>query len=88
MSFGIKASTIDTSKLNPPPLPKPAEDNRIKVLSGLGYATQYLEPISEEFINYSSTIKTPVIDVGAAYGLTTINALHKGAIVITNELKK
>ena len=88
MSFGIKASSIDISKLNPPKLPKPSEDNRIKVLSGLGYATQYLEPISEEFINYSSNLNVPVIDVGAAYGLTTINALHKGAIVITNELYK
>ena len=88
MSFGIKASTIDTSKLTPPSLPKPSEDNRIKVLSGLGYATQYLEPISQEFITYSSTLKIPVLDVGAAYGLTTINALHKGAIVITNELQK
>lgn len=88
MSFGIKASSIDISKLNPPKLPKPSEDNRIKVLSGLGYATQYLEPISEEFINYSSNLNIPVIDVGAAYGLTTINALHKGAIVITNELYK
>ena len=88
MSFGIKGSTIDIKKLNPPKLPEESSDKRIKVLSGLGYATQYLEPISEEFIEYSSKQKEPILDIGAGYGLTTIKALHKGCTVITNELQK
>lgn len=56
----------------------------IPVLNGDGYATLDLEPFSQEFIDYSSKIKYPVLDAGAAYGLTSITALRKGATVICN----
>ncbi|KAH0793450.1 non-ribosomal peptide synthetase [Histomonas meleagridis] len=84
--FGILVSTLDLNKIQKPELPKPADDGRIPTLNGKGYATHELEPISEQFTEYASTIKIPVIDGGAAFGATTIAALKKGAIVIANEI--
>ena len=86
--FGIQLSTLDISKIPKIEMPPPADDGRIPVFNGKGYATLELEPISEEFINYSSTIKSPVLDAGAGYGLTTISALKKGATVICNEIEQ
>ena len=84
-NFGILVSTLDISKIPVVEMPPPAEDGRIPVFNGDGYDTLDLEPLSQEFIDYSSKIKEPVLDGGAAYGLTSISALKKGAIVICNE---
>ena len=66
--FGILLSTLDLSKVPNLKMPPPADDGRIPVYNGNGYATLDLEPLSQEFIDYSSTIKEPVLDGGAAYG--------------------
>ena len=86
--FGILLSSLDLTKIPNVEMPPPADDGRIPVYNGNGYATLDLEPLSEEFINYSSQIKEPVLDAGAAYGLTTIHALKKGATVICNEIEQ
>ena len=52
--FGILVSTLDISKIPVVEMPPPAEDGRIPVLNGDGYATLDLEPLSQEFIDYSS----------------------------------
>ena len=86
--FGVLVSSLDLSKVPKIEMPPPADDGRIPCLNGDGYATLDLEPLSNEFINYSSTIKEPVLDGGAGYGLTSITALKKGATVICNELEQ
>jgi SAM-dependent methyltransferase len=86
--LGILLSSLDLSKIPLIEMPPPAEDGRIPVLNGDGYATLDLEPLSQEFIDYSSKIKYPVLDAGAAYGLTSITALKKGATVICNEIEQ
>lgn len=86
--FGILLSTLDLSKVPNLEMPPPADDGRIPVYNGNGYATLDLEPLSQEFIDYSSTIKEPVLDGGAAYGLTSLTALKKGATVICNEIEQ
>ena len=86
--FGILLSNIDLSTIPNPELPPPAEDGRIPVFNGDGYASPNPHPLSQEFISFSSTIKSPVLDIGAAFGLTSINALKKGATVICNEKEK
>ena len=83
--FGILLSNIDISKIPSPELPPPSEDGRIPVYNGDGYASPKPHPLSQEFVLFSSTTKYPVLDIGAAYGLTSINALKKGATVICNE---
>ncbi|MBY0281280.1 MAG: class I SAM-dependent methyltransferase [Alphaproteobacteria bacterium] len=42
--------------------------------------------ISEEFIEYATLTGGTVLDIGTAYGATTISALKKGAYVIANDL--
>ena len=86
--FGTLLSNIDLSTIPNPELPPPAEDGRIPVFNGDGYASPNPHPLSQEFVSFSSTIKSPVLDIGAAFGLTSINALKKGATVICNEKEK
>ncbi len=42
--------------------------------------------ISEEFIKYAGETEGIVLDIGAAYGVSTIPALQTGATVIANDL--
>ena len=87
-SFGNLLSNIDISKIQNPELPPPAEDGRIPVYNGDGYASPEPHPLSQEFVLFSSNSKYPVLDIGAAYGLISINALKNGATVICNEKEK
>ena len=87
-SFGTLLSNIDISKIQNPELPPPAEDGRIPVYNGDGYASPEPHPLSQEFVLFSSNSKYPVLDIGAAYGLISINALKNGATVICNEKEK
>ena len=87
-NFGTLLSNIDISKIPNPELPPPAEDGRIPVYNGDGYASPEPHPLSQEFVLFASTTQYPVLDIGAAYGLTSINALKKGAKVICNEKEK
>ena len=87
-TFGTLLSNIDISKIPNPELPPPAEDGRIPVYNGDGYASPEPHPLSQEFVLFSSNSKYPVLDIGAAYGLTSINALKNGATVICNEKEK
>ena len=87
-NFGTLLSDLDLSKISNPQLPLPAEDGRIPVYNGDGYASQKPHPLSEEFILFATNLKYPVLDIGAAYGLISIKALKKGATVICNEIEK
>ena len=87
-NLGILLSDLDLSKISNPELPLPAEDGRIPVYNGDGYASQKPHPLSEEFILFAKNLKYPVLDIGAAYGLISIKALKKGATVICNEIEK
>ena len=87
-TFGTLLSNIDISKIPNPELPPPAEDGRIPVYNGDGYASPEPHPLSQEFVLFSSNSKYPVLDIGAAYGSTSINSLKKGATVICNEKEK
>ena len=87
-NFGTLLFDLDISKIPNPELPPPAEDGRIPVYNGDGYASPEPHPLSQEFVEFSPITKYPVLDIGAAYGLTSINALKKGATVICNEKEK
>ena len=86
--FGTLLIDIDLSKMPNPELPPPADDGRIPVYNGDGYASPIPHPLSQEFISFSSTLKSPVLDIGCAYGLVSLTALKKGATVICNEKEK
>jgi hypothetical protein len=87
-NFGTLLFNLDISKIPNPELPPPAEDGRTPVHNGDGYASPLPHPLSQEFVLFAPASKYPVLDIGAAYGLTSINALKKGATVIYNEKEK
>ena len=62
--YGIHASEVDLSKILDIKLPEPAPDGRIRVLSDKGYATTNIMGTTKEFVEFSSTCKYPVFDIG------------------------
>jgi polyketide synthase PksJ len=52
----------------------------------MGYMTSSLDPVSQDFVQFSSKRKLPSLDIGAAYGVATRAALSLGATVISNDI--
>lgn len=59
----------------------------IPTLNRTGYMTTRLDPYSQEFVNYASKSISPVLDIGAAYGVATLAALENGAAVYCNDIE-
>ncbi|KAK8835827.1 hypothetical protein M9Y10_040375 [Tritrichomonas musculus] len=86
--FGIYAGSLDINSIKDVELPPQEPDGRIKTLSNMGMATTNVLGLSEEFVEYASKCRQPVLDAGCAYGEASIAALKKGAkCVIANELQ-
>lgn len=71
--------------------PSPASDGKIPTLNQKGYMTPESDKISDEFIECAAKWGkqgVPSIDVGAAYGIISLLALEKGAILIANDVEK
>jgi SAM-dependent methyltransferase len=60
----------------------------IPTLNNMGYTQSNPDIIQKEFIEFSSTVSSSVLDIGAAFGITTLLALKKGAKVIANDIDK
>jgi SAM-dependent methyltransferase len=58
----------------------------IPTLNNTGYMTTHLDYYSQKFVQYTSEAKSPVLDVGAAYGVASLAALSKGAEIICNDI--
>lgn len=67
--------------------PQSIKPNIIPTLNHMGYMTTLLDKYSNKFVEYSATIQTPVLEIGAAYGVATIAALEAGATVIANDIE-
>lgn len=48
--------------------------------------TSHIDPFTEEFIKYCRTTQFPVLEIGSAYGIATLQVLKTGAQVIANDL--
>lgn len=62
------------------------KENLITTLNQRGYMLVKPEKFMQAFIDFSGEISSPVLDVGAAYGVATIPALEKGAYVVANDM--
>lgn len=58
----------------------------VPTLNGMGYMTQQRDRFMQAFVDFSARQNSPVLDVGAAFGVATLAALEKGATVIANDL--
>lgn len=83
--LGTLVSTMDLNIVESVKLPPPASDGRIPTMNQKGFMTVDNDEISQSWIDYSSACGMPVFDGGAAYGVSTIAALKKGAIVVAND---
>lgn len=77
------------------PTPPPAEASGFRrTLNGMGFMTSTLDPYSLAFIDHAARYcpaqGTPgalqALEIGAAYGIATLQALKAGAKVIANDL--
>ncbi len=68
--------------------PKEWEQGLIKTANAMGVMFKELSPAAEEFVQFAKHAKLPLLDIGAAYGATTIPALENGAEVIACDLSE
>ncbi len=67
-------------------MPDPEPNGFVKTLNNMGFMTSQLDRFSQEFADFAPQAPGPVLDVGAAYGVATLEALNKGARVIANDI--
>lgn len=84
--IGISVSDLNLTSLPSISLIGEEPVRGIKTLNKMGFATRALVGISEEFVQFSSKVKKPVFDGGAAFGISSVLALKTGATVITNDI--
>ncbi len=59
----------------------------VMTLNGRGPSSTYIDDYAKQFIQYAAEQTGPVLELGAAYGFVTIEALKKGATVIANDIE-
>lgn len=72
-------------------MPNPASDGKIPTLNQTGYMTPESDKLSDDFIACAAAWGSkgiPALDIGAAYGIISLAALKKGAILIANDVEK
>ena len=70
-------------------MPEAEESGFIPTLNQMGFMTSSLDQFSKEFVDYAG--KFPLeksMEIGAAYGVATLEALKKGAQIIANDLEE
>lgn len=76
--FGVLANHAGFNHLTHLERPSPQEDGKIPTLNKTGLMTHDRDPFSEAFIDFATVGQKTVLEVGAAYGITTILTLEKG----------
>ena len=69
-------------------MPKPeAPGGFIQTLNGMGYMTSTLDRVSQAFVDESGCESKVLLEIGAAYGVASLEALQKGkSRIIANDL--
>jgi len=67
-------------------IPQADQNGKVPTLNQYGYMMGESDPISESFVSFSEQAKKPCLDIGAAYGSITLQALEKKATVIANDV--
>lgn len=84
----IKASDIDLQGLPQYKMPDTTSIDKVPTLNKYGFMKLNLSEFHHEFAKYAAEIKHTVLEVGAAYGLSTHNVLTKGGTIIANDLSR
>ncbi|KTD27949.1 MULTISPECIES: class I SAM-dependent methyltransferase [Legionella] len=78
---------MDESKHNDLNMPEPISTYLVMTLNQRGPVSSYLDDYAQQFIHFAVQQKSPVLELGAAYGFVTIAALTAGATVIANDIE-
>jgi SAM-dependent methyltransferase len=70
-----------------PPTPRFAVKDMVPTLNGTGFMFEVRDGYAEEWINYAGRIADPVLEIGCAYGVSTIPALEAGGRVVACDLE-
>jgi SAM-dependent methyltransferase len=70
-----------------PSIPRFASPNMVPTMNGTGFMFEVLDGYAEEWIHYAGCIREPVLDLGCAYGVSTIPALEGGARVVACDME-
>lgn len=60
--------------------------NIISTLNKMGFATKFLDPFSQLFVDYAKNAEAPCLDIGAGFGVATLAALKQGAKMVANDI--
>lgn len=58
----------------------------VPTLNKMGFMTTTLDSVSESFTKFAAHAPGPALEIGAAYGIATIEALKNGGRVIANDI--
>ncbi len=67
-------------------MPEPEESGLIRTLNSMGTMTSAPDIFSQAFIEFAPKAPGRSLDIGAAYGVSTLPALRNGASVIANDI--
>lgn len=67
-------------------IPAPNQLGSISTLNGKGAMHTSLDPISNQWVKAAAETGGPVIDIGCAYGVASLEALKEGAVVFATDM--
>lgn len=70
-----------------PAIPKFPLKEMVPTLNGTGFMFERRDGYAEQWISYSAGIADPVLEIGCAYGVSTIPALEAGARVVACDME-
>lgn len=85
--LGVSATSTALDQYSNIKMPEADTDGKIPTLNKTGLMTHDRDPFSEAFIEYASTCEHPVLEIGSAYGISTLPTLEKGATVVANDIE-
>ena len=68
-------------------MPAAEPNGFVKTLNNMGFMTSSLDPYSKAFTQFAAQGPGPALEVGAAYGIATLEALEQGSRVIANDIE-
>lgn len=69
-----------------PSYPREVVKGMLNTVNKMGVTTLELAPPTQEFVEFSSHCKKPVLDIGCGFGVSSLAALNMGASVIAFDL--
>lgn len=84
--FGVSAVRRDIYIEGDLKIPNPEADGKIATLNQTGFMTPDQNPYNLQFIEFAAQCSVPSLEIGAAYGLTSLPALRRGARLVANDI--